>query len=67
MGLSGPLIVQCSPLAVAFFVRKHRENRYENKTQIQFRVSKVPKLEFQHMPAKESHHPYYFRNYYFVS
>ena len=40
-----------------FFVRKHRENRCEHKTQIQFRVSKVPKLEFQHMPAKKSHRP----------
>ena len=40
-----------------FFARKHRKYRCENKTQVQFRVSKVPKLELQHMPAKKSHHP----------
>ena len=40
-----------------FFARKHRKNRCKNKTQVQFRVSKVPKLQFQHMPAKTSHHP----------
>ena len=40
-----------------FFARKRRKNRCENKTQVQFRVSKVPKLEFQRMPAKKSHHP----------
>ena len=39
-----------------FFARKHRKHRCENKTQVQFRVSKVPKLELQHMPAKKSHH-----------
>ena len=39
-----------------FFARKHRKYRCENKTQVQFRVSKVPKLELQHMPAKKSHH-----------
>ena len=39
------------------FARKHRKNRCENKTKVQFRVSKVLKLEFQHMPAKKSHHP----------
>ena len=40
-----------------FFAIKHRKNRCESKSKVQFRVSKVPKLEFQHMPAKESHHP----------
>ena len=40
-----------------FFARKHRKYRRENKTQVQFRASKVPKLEFQHMPAKKSTHP----------
>ena len=49
--------VQCSSPAVTFFARKHRKNRCENKTQVQFRVSKVPKLEFQPLPAKKSHHP----------
>ena len=39
------------------FAIKHRKNRCESKSKVQFRVSKVPKLEFQHMPAKESHHP----------
>ena len=29
-----------------FFARKHHKNRCEKKTQNQFRVSKVPKLEF---------------------
>ena len=48
---------QCSPPVVAFFARKHRKYRRENKTQVQFRASKVPKLEFQHMPAKKSTHP----------
>ena len=43
--------VQCSSPAVAFFARKHRKNRCENKMQVQFWVSKVPTLEFQHMPA----------------
>ena len=28
-----------------FFARKHCKYRCENKTQVQFRVSKVPKLE----------------------
>ena len=40
-----------------FFAIKHRKNRCESKSKVQFRVSKVPKLEFQHMPAQESHHP----------
>ena len=40
-----------------FCARKHRKNRCENKTQVQLRVSKAPKLEFQHMPAKKSHNP----------
>ena len=42
---------------VAFFARKHCKYRCEKKTQVQFRASKPPKLEFQHMPAKKSHHP----------
>ena len=41
-----------------FFARNHRKKRYENNTKVQFRVSKVPKIEFQHhMPAKKSSHP----------
>ena len=50
------VFVQCSPPAVAFFARKQHKNRCRNKTQVQFRASKVPKHEFQHMPAKKSHH-----------
>ena len=40
-----------------FFATKHRKYRRENKTQVQFRASKAPTLEFQHMPAKKSTHP----------
>ena len=40
-----------------FFAIKQRKNRCESRSKVQFRVSKVPKLEFQHMPAKESHNP----------
>ena len=40
-----------------FFAIKHRRNRCESKSKVQLWVNKVPKLEFQHMPAKESHHP----------
>ena len=40
-----------------FFAIKHRKNRCESRSKIQFWVRKVPKLEFQHMPSKESHHP----------
>ena len=40
-----------------FFARKHRKRRCEKKTQVQFRASKVPRFEFQHMPAKKSTHP----------
>ena len=40
-----------------FLAIKHRINRCESRSKVQFRVSKVRKLEFQHMPAKESHHP----------
>ena len=40
-----------------FLAIKHRENRCESKNKVQLRANKVPKLEFQHMPAKESHHP----------
>ena len=40
-----------------FFARNHRKYRRKNETQVQFRASKVPKLEFQHMPAKKSTNP----------
>ena len=40
-----------------FFAIKHSKNRCESRSKVQFWVRKVPKLEFQHMPAKESHHP----------
>ena len=54
---SSAIFAQCSPPAVVFFARKYHKNRCENKTQVQFRVSKGPKLEFQHMPTKKSYHP----------
>ena len=37
------------PAGCRIFAGKHRKNRCENKTKVQFRVSK--------MPAKKSHHP----------
>ena len=37
--------------------KKHRKYRQKPKSQIQFRERKVPKLEFQHMPARKSTHP----------
>ena len=40
-----------------FFARKHRKNRCKTKRKFNSGRSIVPKLEFQHMPAKKSHHP----------
>ena len=57
-GRAQHVFAQRSPPAGALlFAIKHRKNRCESKSKVQFRVSKVPILEFQHMPAKESHHP----------
>ena len=39
------------------FAIQHRKNRCESRSKVKFWVRNVPKLEFQHMPAKESHHP----------
>ena len=43
--------------STTLFCCKTPQNRCESKSKVQLRANKVPKLEFQHMPAKESHHP----------
>ena len=48
--------VQCAKCGL-FFVENTANTDAKTKTQIFCPRAKVPKLEFQHMPAKKSHHP----------
>ena len=50
---------QCSvqPGGWDTFAIQQRKNRCDSRSKVKFWVRNVPKLEIQHMPAKESHHP----------
>ena len=48
--------MQCAKCGT-FFVENTANTDAKTKSNFFGRVTKVPKLEFQHMPAKKSHHP----------